>query len=188
MTRSPLPVLAARAAAAWSALFALVHLYWLLGGRVGLPDELSVLDNTPLLVVDVAAVPLCAAAAATALALVSPWGARIPRRRLLLAARATALLLIVHAAPSVPDWAALALGRRSAADLDAMTCFATFLYEPFFLAGGLLFALAAFGRAARRGPGAARRQVAVGAAGAAGAVQPASRRRASAVEEPGSTE
>ncbi|MFF4345155.1 DUF3995 domain-containing protein [Kitasatospora sp. NPDC001540] len=177
MTRSPLPVLAARAAAAWSALFALVHLYWLLGGRVGLPDGLSVRDNTPLLVVDVAAVPLCAAAAALALALVRPWGARIPRRRLLLAARATALLLIVHAAPSVPDWTALALGRRSAADLDAMARFATLLYEPFFLAGGLLFALAAFGRRMPR-----RRQV------AAGAVQPASRRRASAVGEPGSTE
>ncbi|WP_245194764.1 hypothetical protein [Kitasatospora phosalacinea] len=46
----------------------------------------------------------------------------------------------------MPDWAALALGHRSATDLDATARFATFLYEPFFLAGGVLFALAAFGR------------------------------------------
>ncbi|MFJ1757541.1 DUF3995 domain-containing protein [Kitasatospora sp. NPDC088134] len=152
---SPLPLtapvrrVAALAAAAWSALFSLVHLYWLLGGRIGLPDELSVLDNTPLLVIDIAAVPMCAVAAALALALLRPPTGRIPARWLLIAARATAALLVFHALPSIPDWAALAIGHRSVDSLDAMARFATFLYEPFFLTGGLLFGLAAFGR--RRG-------------------------------------
>ncbi|BAJ30074.1 MULTISPECIES: DUF3995 domain-containing protein [Kitasatospora] len=147
--RVPYAACAAYAAAAWSALFALVHLYWLLGGRLGLPDGLSVRDSTPLLVIDVVAVPLCAAAAGLALALVRPWGARLPARPLRVAARGTALLLVAHAVPSVPDWIALALGRSSPAGLDAMARFATFLYEPFFLAGGLLFALAAFPRGPR---------------------------------------
>ncbi|MFF0297822.1 DUF3995 domain-containing protein [Kitasatospora sp. NPDC004614] len=144
--RPPFRRIAAQAAALWSAVFALVHLYWLLGGRAGLPGGLSVLDNTPLLVIDIIAVPLCAVAAALALALIRPWGERLPARGLLWAARGTAVLLIVHAAPSVPEWLALAAGHRSAAELDAMARFATVLYEPFFLAGGLLFGCAVFGR------------------------------------------
>ncbi|MFD8483396.1 DUF3995 domain-containing protein [Kitasatospora sp. NPDC059673] len=144
---------AAHAAALWSAVFALVHLYWLLGGRASLPDGLSVLDNTPLLVIDILAIPLCAVAAALALALVRPWGGRLPARRLLWAARGTAVLLIVHAAPSVPDWLALAAGHRSVAELDAMARFATVLYEPFFLAGGVLFGCAVFGRRILEGGG-----------------------------------
>ncbi|MFF4383723.1 hypothetical protein [Kitasatospora sp. NPDC001547] len=60
----------------------------------------------------------------------------------------TTALLVLHAAPSVPDWIALAVGSRSAAGLDAMARFATFGYEPFFLAGGLLFAVASLGRRA----------------------------------------
>ncbi|MEV7121744.1 DUF3995 domain-containing protein [Kitasatospora griseola] len=144
---------AALAAAFWSAGFALVHLYWLLGGRVGLPGGLSVLDNTPLLVIDVVAIPLCAAAAALALALVRPWGGRLPARGLLWAARGTAVVLIAHAAPSVPDWAALAAGHRPVAELDATARFATLLYEPFFLAGGVLFGCAVFGRRLLPGDG-----------------------------------
>ncbi|MFJ6773276.1 hypothetical protein ACIQOV_20375 [Kitasatospora sp. NPDC091257] len=41
-------------------------------------------------------------------------------------------------------------GSRSGAELDAMARFATFGYEPFFLAGGLLFAAASLGH---RAPG-----------------------------------
>ncbi|WP_225838919.1 DUF3995 domain-containing protein [Streptomyces sp. NK08204] len=60
----------------------------------------------------------------------------------------TAALLLLHAAPSVPDWVALAVGTRAASGLDAMSRFATLLYEPFFMAGGLLFTLASLGRRA----------------------------------------
>ncbi|MFD8599975.1 DUF3995 domain-containing protein [Kitasatospora sp. NPDC059646] len=144
--RHPFRRAAAYGAALWSAWFSLVHLYWLLGGRLGLPGGLSVLGSPPLLVIDVVAVPLCAAAAALALALVRPWGGGLSPRLLLTAARGTAALLLVHAAPSVPDWAALAAGHRTVAGMDATDRFATVLYEPFFLAGGLLFACAAFGR------------------------------------------
>ena len=67
------------AACAWALAFAVVHLYWGLGGAAGLPPGRSVADNTALLVIDLVAIPLCLAAAALALALVRPWGGRFPR-------------------------------------------------------------------------------------------------------------
>ncbi|GAA2814278.1 hypothetical protein GCM10010441_43770 [Kitasatospora paracochleata] len=141
---------AAHAAAAWGVAFSLVHVYWLLGGRTGLPEGRTIWGNTPLLVIDVLAIPGCAVAAALALALVRPWGARVPRRLLTVGLRGTAVLLLAHSTPSVPDWLALAAGSRTADDLDAMARFATFLYEPFFLAGGVLFTLAALAHRTHR--------------------------------------
>ncbi|WP_460110970.1 DUF3995 domain-containing protein [Streptomyces sp. YKOK-J1] len=144
---------AAYAAATWATIFSLVHLYWLFGGRFGLPSGLSIRGNTPLLVIDILAVPLCALAAALALALHLDWGARLPARLLTAGLLGVAALLLLHAAPSIPDWAALAAGTRTSADLDAMSKFSTLLYEPFFMAGGLLFALASLGRRATRPDG-----------------------------------
>ncbi|MGW1175468.1 DUF3995 domain-containing protein [Kitasatospora sp. NPDC002543] len=144
------------AAAGWAVAFALVHLYWLADGRLGLPDGRSVWSNTPLLVIDVIAVPLCAVAAAVALAPLRRWGARVPARLLGPALWGTAALLVLHAAPSVPDWVALAADRRPGAEPDAMARFATFGYEPFFLAGGLLFTVLSLGRPALRRSAAAR--------------------------------
>ncbi|WP_189913423.1 DUF3995 domain-containing protein [Kitasatospora xanthocidica] len=135
-------------AAGWAVAFALVHLYWLADGRLGLPEGRSVWSSTPLLVIDVIAVPLCVVAAAVALAPLRRWGRRVPARLLTGALWGTTALLVLHAAPSVPDWFALAFGSRSGADLDAMARFATFGYEPFFLVGGLLFALTSLGHRA----------------------------------------
>ncbi|MEU8923177.1 DUF3995 domain-containing protein [Kitasatospora sp. NPDC048545] len=139
-------------AAGWAVAFALVHVYWLADGRLGLPEGRSVWSNTPLLVIDVIAIPLCAVAAAVALAPVRRWGGRVPAGLLTAALWGTTALLVLHAAPSVPDWFALALGSRSPAELDAMARFATFGYEPFFLVGGVLFALTSLGRRAGRRP------------------------------------
>ncbi len=96
-----------------------------------------------MLLVDVVAVPLCTVAAVLALALVRPWGRRFPRRLLLVGAWGTGAVLVVHAVPTVPDWVALAAGRLAPGDLTATEGFVTFLYEPFFLAGGVLYVLAA---------------------------------------------
>ncbi|MEV7185786.1 DUF3995 domain-containing protein [Kitasatospora sp. NPDC093102] len=139
---------AGRAAAGWAVAFALVHVYWLADGRLGLPDGRSVWSSTPLLVIDVIAIPLCAVAAAVALAPLRRWGARVPPRLLGFALWGTTALLVLHATPSVPDWIALATGSRSGAELDAMARFATFGYEPFFLVGGLLFAVTSLSRRA----------------------------------------
>ncbi|MGH3546303.1 MAG: hypothetical protein ACRDPW_10320 [Mycobacteriales bacterium] len=40
--------LAAYASGVWATIFAAVHLYWLLGGGIGLPKGRSVFDSTPL--------------------------------------------------------------------------------------------------------------------------------------------
>ncbi len=131
------------AACAWALAFAAVHLYWGLGGTVGLPPGLSLIDNTPLFVIDLVAIPLCLAAAALALALVRPWGGRFPRWLLLGAAWGAAALFVVHSLPTVIDAATLALGRRTQ-DLTAEARFSLFLYEPWFLVGGVLFGAAAW--------------------------------------------
>lgn len=142
--------LGAYAAATWSVLFALVHVYWLLGGRAGLPDGMDLFGNTALLIIDVIAIPLSFGAAALALALVRPWGERFPRRLLRAGVWGTTGLLLVHALPSIPDWIALAAGTRTLGDFSADERFVTVLYEPWFLAGGLLFGAAAL--ATRRRP------------------------------------
>ncbi|MEU5880926.1 DUF3995 domain-containing protein [Spirillospora sp. NPDC047279] len=153
--RSRLRTGAAYAAAGWGVLFALVHVYWLAGGRAGLPSGQSIFDSTALLVIDVIAIPVSFAAAALALALTRPWGGRFRRRTLLTGAWAAAVLMVVHALPTMIDWVALAAGERTAGELTAEERFVTFLYEPWFLAGGILFALAAFAhrRATRLGTG-----------------------------------
>ncbi|WP_258343471.1 DUF3995 domain-containing protein [Saccharopolyspora gregorii] len=136
---------AAHGAAAWAALFGLVHVHWLAGGTIGLPPGTSVTSNLPLLVIDIVAIPLCAVAVAVALAPVRPWGRRVPGWLLHAAVWGSAALLAVHAAPSVVDWLALASGRLAVADLDPMARFATVVYEPVFLTGGLLFGLTGLG-------------------------------------------
>ena len=132
------------AACGWGIAFAVVHLYWVLGGTLGLPPGWSLQSNTPLLVIAVIAIPLCLGAAALALALVRPRGRRVPRRLLLSAAWGVAALFVVHAAPALPDYVGLALGRHAGA-LAPPDRFDLFLYEPWFLVGGIVFGLAAWG-------------------------------------------
>ena len=145
-------IVSACAAAVWGAVFALVHVYWLVGGRLFLPDGLSVVGNLPLLIIDIIAIPLCTGAAAVALSLVQGWGERFSRLLRLVGAWGIAAVCVVHALPSAVDWIALALGKLDVAALDSMARFATFGYEPFFLLGGVLFGLAALGHQRRVHP------------------------------------
>jgi hypothetical protein len=130
-------------AAAWGVAFAGIHLYWLLGGRVGLPAGQSLFDNLPLLIIDVIAIPLCLVAALLAYSLIRPKSARFGRRTLLIGAWGTAALLVGHALPATIDWGALLAGARTMDDLGSLERFSTLLYEPFFMAGGAFFAVAA---------------------------------------------
>ncbi len=134
---------AAYAACAWALVFAVVHLYWGLGGTAGLPPGLSVFDNTALFVIDLVAIPLCLIGALLALALVRPWGERFPRWMLLSAAWGATALFVAHALPTVVDAVVLALGLR-AEGLAPIDRFSLFLYEPYWLLGGILFGAAAW--------------------------------------------
>ncbi len=141
-SRNWLTTIPAYVTCGWGVMFAAAHLYWLLGGTLGLPPGLSLFAKKPLLVIDIIAVPLCIIAALLALALVRPWGERFSRRLLLTAAWGGTALFVVHAVPAIPDWVTLALGRHAA--LTAMDRFDLFLYEPWFLVGGILFGVAAW--------------------------------------------
>ena len=138
------PNLPAHAACLWAVFFAVVHLYWLVGGRLGLPSGLSFSadDNLPLFIIDVVAIPLCLVAAALALTLARSRVRHASRRTVLVAGWGTTLLLVVHALPTFGDWVMLATGALSLDELGSLERFVVVLYEPFFLAGGVLFCLA----------------------------------------------
>lgn len=145
----------AYAAAGWMVLFGAVHVYWALGGTAGLPAGFSVRDSVAFLVVDLVAVPLCGLGAVLALALVRPFGRRVRRWMLLAAAWATTALLTLHALPAMVVLLGLAVGVLDA-ELDERDRLSLFLYEPYWLLGGILFGLATVsgqrsGRAGRAG-------------------------------------
>lgn len=77
---------ASYAAAAWCLLFGALHLYWGLGGNWGLaalsmpPNQTAALTRDPVYIGMAWAVAvMCAVGIAAALALIQPWGRRIPR-------------------------------------------------------------------------------------------------------------
>ena len=71
-----------RVSVTWMVLFAAVHVYWGFGGTGLLPEGVSVLESSSLFVVDLIAIPLCLAGAATA------WLLRPGQRHGKLASRA----------------------------------------------------------------------------------------------------
>ena len=137
----------AYAAAAWMAFFGLVHVYWALGGTAALPAGFSVQDDARFLAVTLVAIPLCGIGAALALALARPPGRR--RRPLLALAWATTALLVVHALPAMVVLAGLALGIVDG-ELTERDRLSLFLYEPYWLLGGVLFGLATAAAQRRR--------------------------------------
>ncbi len=132
---------AAYAAFAWMAFFAVVHIYWLVGGTVGLPPGKKLTDSAGLLIADIIAIPLCMVGAALALALTQTGRARPSPRTLQRLAVATAVVSVVHAGPAMISWVLRPLGVEDG-ELTDEERFSLFLYEPFWLLGGILFGLA----------------------------------------------
>jgi len=69
------------AAALWALIFAVLHVVWATGWYVGLDAELSrkAFEQRWFLIYDLVVAALCAVAVLVALALVHPWGTRLPR-------------------------------------------------------------------------------------------------------------
>jgi len=126
------------AAAAWGFIFALVHAYWAVGGRLGLPADLDLRAHTALFVVDVAAVPLCLLAAAAALTADGRIGRRLAMRWGWIGCVAVAVLCVLHSVPPLSSavWDAL---TTSALPETSRERHALYLYEPWWLVGGILF-------------------------------------------------
>ena len=68
-------------AAVWSFVFAIFHTIWAMGWYVGLnPESASIaFAKTSFLIYDIVVAVICAFAVLVALALVMPWGRRLPR-------------------------------------------------------------------------------------------------------------
>ncbi|MGW2424544.1 DUF3995 domain-containing protein [Streptomyces sp. NPDC001709] len=129
-------------ACVWMVVFAAFHSYWALGGTFGLPPGESLVDNKPLFVIDLIAIPMNLGGAALALALVQPWGLFFPRRLVLFGAWGCALLMVGHAAPSMVDLAVFLTGQRGK-PLTGEDRFSVLVYEPYWMLGGLLFTVMA---------------------------------------------
>jgi hypothetical protein len=131
----PWPV--ATAAIVWALAFTAIHVLWALGSTAGLADRRV---TGVLLAIDIVAIPLCLAAA---------WVAWRPSND----ARAAAATRLVYAMAVA---AAVILTVRGLGTVQALVAppddatLLTRLVDPYFLLGGLLFAVIARRAGARR--------------------------------------
>jgi hypothetical protein len=144
----------------WAFIFAAVSFYWASGGTVGVstigpaltkpvlagdPTWIALLWATGLLKVLVGLL---------ALALVQPWGGRLPRRLLLIAAwGACAVMALYEGAASWIQHGLMAAGVIDVPSGLGITALRwhLLLWDPWWLAGGLLLGIAAWGYAGRTG-------------------------------------
>jgi hypothetical protein len=134
-------------AAVWAALFALVSLYWAVGGTAGIATVGSQVTsiaggNGGLLVWG--AVVLKLAGVAFALALVSRWGRVFPRLPMLLAGYVVSVLLMVYGVVNIVGELLVVSGAvagASGADLYALHWHLA-LWDPYFLLWGVFLFLA----------------------------------------------
>ena len=141
---------AAYAACGWAFLFAAPSFYWAAGGTAGmgaLGPGIAAMARDPWFVALVWSTGGAKVLAGLlALALVRPWGRRVPRRVLLAGAWGGGGLLVFHGGDFVVQ-GALALG--GIVDVPEPAPWATirwytFLWGPWFLVGGILFCAAAW--------------------------------------------
>src|SRR5262249_49484048 len=144
--------LAGYAAAIWAFVFAATSFYWALGGRVGVEtigDSITkpalAGDPTILAIVWITGA-LKVVAGAVALALMQPWGRRLPRWAPLLAGWGASALFLVYGAANLVQDGLIVLGAIPVPlGLGAVAAgWHLFLWDPWWLLGGVLFALAAW--------------------------------------------
>ena len=124
------------AAALWALIFAGFHIIWATGWYVGLDEEWArVAFAKPLFLAwDLVVAGLCALAVFVELALVRPWGRRLPRLLILFCAWAGSGLLLAGTAFSLARAVYLVVkGRCSLLDLG--------IWTPWFYLGAILFSI-----------------------------------------------
>jgi hypothetical protein len=151
---------AAYAAAAWSFVFAAMSFYWAAGGLIGaetLGDGIKALAlarDSELLTLTWITGGLKVIAGLLALSLVQSWGRIIPRRLRLIGAWGAAVLFLLYGIGNLIQHALIAIGTAPIPNLlGSMNAvrWHLFFWDPFWIVGGILFALAA--RSASRPPG-----------------------------------
>ena len=134
----------AYAAALWSAIFAVFHIIWAAGWYPLLadPEQSRIAFAVPWKWwFDVIVAGICVAAVPIALALVMPWGRRVPHRLIItLAAIGAALLVLRSTASLIQIGYFIATGQFRFAAIG--------IWEPWFYLGAILFSLSTwrFGR------------------------------------------
>lgn len=140
------------AAAAVAFSFAAVTFYWSAGGMAGVStlggrfEEWAVARDPMIVTLLWFTGVLKVAGAMLALALVQPWGRRLPRRWLLLAAWSGAVLLTVYGVLQVTSVALVAFGVVTPSPPPDATVlwWRLLLWEPWFLLWGVLLGLTAW--------------------------------------------
>ena len=129
--RSSTTVWAGYAACVWALLFTAPHVYWAVGGGIGLEGRPM---SGALRVVNLVSIPLSLVAALIALATIRSWGGMFPRWLLGSAAWGACAVLSVRGGAGLIQ---NALGQEEPPPLFR-------LFEPGFLVGGILFGAAAW--------------------------------------------
>ncbi len=126
----------AYAASLWALIFAVLHLVWAAGWYIGLDAEQArkAFDRTWFMVYDLVVAGMCALAVPVALALVQPWGRRLPRRLVGVLAWGGTALLLLRAGGSVVQGLYLAATGTPIATLLRF-------WELWFYLGAFLFCL-----------------------------------------------
>ncbi|MBO0829583.1 MAG: DUF3995 domain-containing protein [Streptosporangiales bacterium] len=142
---------AAHAAAVWAFAFAALSFYWAAGGTIGLAAVGGTIEGTArshewfTSIVSLTALAK-AVGGMLALSLVRTWGERIPRTVRLAASTAAGALLAVYALLNLGARALQAVGivATPASMHSAAAWWHLLLWDPWFLAGGVLFLAAAW--------------------------------------------
>jgi hypothetical protein len=140
------------AAAAVAFAFAAVSFYWALGGTAGLSslgdriEQLALSGNPMIRTLTGVTGALKVLGGLLSLALVQPWGRRLPRRLLLLMAWIGATLLTVYGTLSIINVALIMSGALTAAEPQNPTLllWRLLLWEPWFVVWGVLLGLTAW--------------------------------------------
>lgn len=125
----------------WAILFAVVHTYWALDGRLGLPSNINLRTDWRLLTADLIAIPLCLLAACCVHTFRSGRSAMLTTAQSIGTA-IVALLCLAHAVPPLLSVVAITLKTGAIPYLSERDSVALGIYEPYWLAGGILFAIA----------------------------------------------
>lgn len=133
----------AYAAAGWLVFFAGAHLYWAVGGTAGLPSGTRATDQPLLFVVDLIAVPLCVLGATVALMTVRPRGPAVPRRVTMVVLWTASALAFLHSVGTISDDLLAAAGLLDLQLTDDADRLVHVVYEPLWMLGAVLCALAA---------------------------------------------
>ena len=149
----------AYAACAWALAFAAIGFYWAVGGSLFIDTvggeierQARARDADFLVVVWVTNV-LKVAAAVLALSLVRPFGERLPRRAIATLLAAGGALLVVYETAELVQHVLMATGAIGRGGLDDTAVYGhIFFWDPWWILGGVLFALAGFKARARRWP------------------------------------